>query len=696
MCDAQLRRLTKSPLWTTAIVALLYLAGALWAMRVVLPAPATLFPQPAYLDRWAISSRSDQDFVAWGVARNARTLLTDPLALFDANQCYPVDDAMTFGEHMFGEGLLGVVPYVLTRDPIITYNVVVVLTYWIAALAMYVLVRHWTGSVDAAFVAGLVFAFHPARITDPVHLYAEGNHWTPLALLFAHRLFVTARWRDAFALSLFISLQLLESFYQVLGLALVGGLYGVFLLVRNIRRLPGLAPQLLFCVVTVATVTAALLGPYLHTRDTWNVLSGRRPGLLLSNTYYFGQPHYPGSGLLVLAVIGVLDRLRGARRKDGEDPRLAYLMAGLLAALTAVWGVRIAWLGITVPSPFLVLRDLVPGLDAIRAPNRVAFGAYVGGALLAGYGLLALTERARPLVRSVLTATLVVTVLWEVFSPEAAIRAFGHTSDMVPYSARPPAEVLALYERAGEGAVLDLPLDFGLGTLAQGHYALLSAFHHRPIGSCYDSFIVPVQNDVEALGRRFPEPDALEALYALGFRTVVLHEEQMPYPRQLDAALRASAALGPDRTRLVPIGRATKHRMFRLESPVPVEASFAVLVPGEDAHDAPTLSAPVSAIEFAFRNGGGAAYRHPAPVEPTMLHVRWEDAAGRVVTESTARLLLPLALARGGSVSRKLEVTVPGPPGDYRVLLAPPGEPERIIARRTVRVAASPASAPER
>lgn len=683
------------PSRTTVIVAALYLGLVLWAMRVVLPAPATLLPQPGYLDKfWSISSRSDQDFVAWGVARNARTLVTNPRALFQANQCYPVDDAMTFGEHMFGEGLLGVVPYLLTGDPLFTYNAVVILTYWIAALAMYALVRYWTASAGAAFVAGLVFAFHPARFMDPVHLYAEGNHWTPLALLFAHRLFVTARWRDACLLSLFVSLQLLESFYQVLGLVLVGGVYGGYLLLRNIRRVPRLLPQLLFCAVTVAAVAAFVLGPYLRTRATWEVLSGRALGLLLANAYDFGQPHYPGTALVVLAVIAVLDRVRGPRRTNGEDPRFAYFAAALFVGLTAVWGVHLPWPRIYVPSPFLLLREVLPGLDAIRATNRVALGIYVGGALLAGYGVLALTERLRPLLRTVVVGAIIAAVLWEAFSPEAAARAFGARTEMVAYDARPVPDVLALYDEAGDGAILDFPLDFGMGTLSQGHYALLSAFHHRPIGSCYNSFIVPVQHDVEALAKRFPDPEALEALYALGFRTIVLHEERMPYPRKLDPAVRASVESGPDRTRLVRLGYAIKHRMFRLESPAPVEASFAALRPGEEAAPDEVVGGRVVPLEFVFRNAGGAAYRHPAPVRPTPVHVRWQDAAGTVVSESDARLLLPLALGRDASLSRRLDVAVPGGVGAHRVVLTLADEPSRVIAQRDVRLVTPPTAGP--
>ncbi len=45
--------------------------------------------------------------------------------------------AATLGEHMIGEGILGLVPDLLFREPILTYNVVLILLPCIGGLAMY-------------------------------------------------------------------------------------------------------------------------------------------------------------------------------------------------------------------------------------------------------------------------------------------------------------------------------------------------------------------------------------------------------------------------------------------------------------------------------------------------------------------------------------------------------------------------------
>src|SRR5262249_4498814 len=140
--------------------AALYLAGALWAERALLPAPASTLPQLTQLQGLdAKSQRTDQRMVVWQEARVARTLLVAPWKLVDTGQCFPFRRALTLGEHMIGEGLLGMVPFLVTGEPIFTHNLVAFVVIWIAAMAMYVLVYYWTRSASAGVVAGFLFGF---------------------------------------------------------------------------------------------------------------------------------------------------------------------------------------------------------------------------------------------------------------------------------------------------------------------------------------------------------------------------------------------------------------------------------------------------------------------------------------------------------------------------------------------------------
>ena len=109
-------------------------------------------------------------------------------------------------------------------------------------------------------------------------------------------------------------------------------------------------------------------------------------------------------------------------------------------------------------------------------------------------------------------------------------------------------------------------------------------------------------------------------------------------------------------------------------------------VPAPTAERELTVQPGKAVIPFAIRNGGDSTYRHPDPVEPTPVVVRWRDAAGE--RSFVVRTLLPLALAAGEEILRPVETSVPAPPGRYEVTLELE-EPDRIVlARRTVDVAA--------
>jgi len=669
-----------------AAAAACYVAVALWALRVVLPAPASTLAYSAVVAAepvTAMISHSDQMFVAWGVSRNARTMVRHPTRLFDGEQCHPAARAVTLGESMFGDGLLGVVPYVLTQSPIVTMNAVTLLALVLPALTMYALVAHFTQSAGAAFVAGLLFGFHPARVMDPGHPFVYGNHWTPLALLFAHRLFAFERWSDAGGLVASIGLQLLESFYQIVALGILGGVVGLWLVVRHRHRLAALAPKLLAVAAGVAACTAAITIPYLQSRRAWGILGGRFSLLHLPSQFAPGSFAYPGSVVLGLAAVALVDRWR--RRRE-DDARLVYLAAGLLVFWFVLIWIDVPGLGVRIPPLALMVARVVPGLDAVRALQYAGLGVYLVAAVRAGWGALVLLEGRGARARAALTAVLALAAILEVFAPPLARRSFGASTELAAWEVRPDAGLVALLEDLPAGAVLDLPFELNLaGELRDmAHYVFLGAYHHRPLAACYNSYKLPLVKDMETLARRLPDPRAVDALAALGFGTVVLHEELepervAPARRALDALVREGSA---ER-----VAAAGGHAVYRLTSPHPVAAKGAVLVPGAPAEG--HVRAPWGLLEFTFRNPGAATYRHPDPIVPTRILVRWYDTGGARAAEQRARLLLPLALAPGEEATRTLTTPVPTGPGRYEVTLAGEAAPDRVLSRQRVDVGPS-------
>jgi hypothetical protein len=675
------------------LAAIAYVVVALWGMRAVLPAPSVVLPYPADHEatpNFKLLSQADQIKEAAGTIR-ALSLLLDPGRLLDAD-CHPLPKSIAFGEHMYGEALLAAVPYALTGDPILTFNVVLLLGLVLSGLSMYALAFYWTRDAGAAFLAGLLFLILPARLGDPQHPFCHGDYWIPLFLLFLHRVVTQGRWRDTAALAVVGSLQCLESAYTLVEFGLVGGVYAMWVAVQHWRRLPAVLPQLVIAAATIVVVALTVLAPFFDIRDVWPP-SGRFSMPWPSEILGFGGAMYAGTVAFVLAIVGLVDRL--LRRGLRGDPRIAMFAAGLLCAwlgtagLVVVLGepswIAFRWLWSQIGHNFAGVRVLPLLMHGV--PLAVTF--------LAAWGAAALARMLPPGGRPVLIGALAAVALVEVFQPDVARVSFGRTVEMNVQAWRPTDAALALYDRMdGDGPVLDLPFTPGLGggLLQTPHYAVARMYHGHRTATCTTSIEGPLEPDVAALGARLPDAAAVDALYALGFRYVVVHDHLLG-PRDL-GRWNAQRATSPRSPSFVSLGRVVGHELFELRSASPVVASLDALRSSATAA-AVRVQAPIATIPFTFRNTSAETYRHPDPIQPTPIRMVWQGRNGERERVYERRLLFPIALGPGEELARSIPIETPEP-GSYEVTIAAAADPGRVLARTTVDVEPSepPADAP--
>ncbi|HZR84740.1 MAG TPA: hypothetical protein VFD92_26835 [Candidatus Binatia bacterium] len=705
------------------------LAVALWFFAPVLADPWRTVPvavRPDGSPEQPIGAL-DQAMVVSVVARNARVLTTAPWRVFDGDLCYPMPRAHTLGEHMLGTAVLAAPAYAIARDPVLAYDAAVVLGLWIAALAMYALAFHFTGSPPASFAAGLAFGLVSVRIADPAHPYAHGDLWTPLVLLFWARLLEQGRWRDAIGCGAFLTLQLLESFYSVVECALVVSVVGAWAAWRHRERLGAILPQMAVAAAIVASVAVALFGPYLATRATWGLLAERTSFLNWPQAFGPGGTLYSGTVAVALAAVALVDRVVGGARDDPGaargarpesprgDPRWAMAAAGALAFWVSCGPIELPWLGVALPAPAFALRGIVPGLDAVRALSLVGLGASLAIAFVSAYGVLAIGRRGGG--AGVLAVGIV--AAFATFGERAhagvARATFGRPFDVIASPVRPPDDVVALVERSVSGPTVDLPVpQKRLGVLrALSDQILIAAYHRQPTASCYNSFNGPVSAQVQELAARLPDPGAAAALSALGFRNAIA------FRRHLRPAERAalsppartpedgSASASPPAMSLV--GETADVAVYALRA---VDASDDWAVLGEDSRDersgAPRHAVAGERVEIslAVRNGGASPFRHPSPIAPTDLVLLWRPVSSPSGTpaaaplEQSARTLLPLALAPGEAASVAIAATAPDEPGDYEVVVSRAaardrvlGQARAVVSARIAQPAATPSSA---
>jgi hypothetical protein len=399
-------------------------------------------------------------------------------------------------------------------QPVVAYNLVLVLSFIASALAMYLLAVHLTGSRPAAFVAGLLFGFHPFRFEHYSHFELQMTYCMPLALLALHRFLATARTRDAVAFGLLAAAQLYSSmyfavFFTVYAAALVSCLC---LLTRPpLRRLLGPAAlagalALLLALPLARTYSSAKLGDreadtvayysattadYLraHPRSaTWGhrTLPGRMPERAL----------FPGAVILLLAAVALI-------------PPLGATRAAYAGALLVIFELSRGFNSAFYP----YLYDWLPFFRGLRVPARASILVGLTLALLAAFGVRrVLAARAAWLQRGAL-AVLVAAIAIDL---RPVLR-------LEPVWPEPPP-IYGVVAGARDVVLAEFPFGGNPTRFTPNvPYMYFSLWHWAPIINGYSGHYPPGQVDFEVAVGRFPDAAAVDLLRARGATHVTIN-----------------------------------------------------------------------------------------------------------------------------------------------------------------------------
>jgi hypothetical protein len=501
---------------------------------------------------------ADYRMAVWAVGRNARTLVSAPSRLFQAEPCAPTRNALALHHPVVTPALVAAPVAAAFDDPLLSFNAAVMLKVAIGFGAMLLLIWDWTRSPAAAIVAALLYGFHAVQVEHPHHLFTSDNAWMLFGLYFARRLFERGRWLDAVGLTAACLLQMGASFYPFFAAALTAlPLLAWLAWHYGVRKIP--ASRIALVVVGVSLGAALLFAPYLeHAADEF---SGRGRFFYAPwSTFLPGGANAIGwlTALLALAAFG-LGRDRALAGMAG-DPRAALAIAALLVAAFATGGnyhARVAVLSGGEPPPFALpnlfaaVSRWLPGLQNVRLPGELALAARAIVCLLAGLGAAALL-RSLPVRFARIAAPVLILAAFAV-APGAPAWLTRGAPPFDALTLRPPDAALEFFDalaRSGnDGPLLELPIDRGnrgYTFRAAPEQQLLSAYHGRRTSGCYFSFIPEQVRGLGKLGEALPERDAIERARALGFTTVIVHHERRnPGGRalrlRLDRAIEAGA-----------------------------------------------------------------------------------------------------------------------------------------------------------
>jgi hypothetical protein len=327
----------------------------------------------------------------------------------------PLSGVTAFTEHLLGAYPLASPVIWITGNPVLAYNVVLLLCFPLNGIATFVLVRELTGSAFAAFVAGLAFAFAPFHAEHLSHLQTLMAFGMPLALFGLHRYLIAGRraglaWFALGWLSALLSNAYMLAFFPILVVLWLVWFFratewrrsvhvGVVAMLATAVVLPLLRGYYVrqtayafmrsYTEIKANSADIAALAGISHRAVLWKDW--------LPSTNYEASL-FPGFAIVALAVIGVIAHVR---RKPLASPcrsgPVIFYLLGAIAMWLFALGPEPQWHG--VPSmlkygPYWLLLRL-PGAQSIRVPARAWLPATLCLAVAAGFGAAYLASNGR-------------------------------------------------------------------------------------------------------------------------------------------------------------------------------------------------------------------------------------------------------------------------------------------------------------
>ena len=506
------------------------------------------WPLATGLGRLGRTTTMDGLYGIWNVGWVARTLVTDPASLFDANIFYPHRDTLAYSEANIVAGIVGIPAWLLTHNAYAAHNTALLFAFATSFLGMFLLARHLSGRAETAIAPAILFAFCPYLYSHSAHVQLLMAGGIPVSMLALHRLADSPSAGRGIALGAALGVQALACAYYGIFAGLMVS-YGVLFLAA--RR--GLWQQRQFwTAVGIALITAVVLvlpfitpylelqreGGFVRSLDDARRYSATWPSYLATPTrihapilglarrlgWHVGEVLFPGVLALVLGASGAtLGWMRSARESTGDDDREAVMLYGSLGVL-ALWGSF-------GPDAYLyaVLYRVVPLFTFLRAPSRFGLLVVFVLAVFASIALKRLTREGWRRRSSFCVAVAFVALVELNVVPFPWERALTVSTNYRILAGMPRG---ALAEFPFYGERIAFPL--------HAQYMVLSTTHWMPLVNGYSDYIPQDFREAAAVLDSFPSNDTFAVLQKRRVRYVTIHWD-MYGPRAEDIRTKLKA-----------------------------------------------------------------------------------------------------------------------------------------------------------
>lgn len=461
-------------------------------------------------------------------------------AYFDANIFFPHPRTLAYSEFLLSQSLIALPIKLVSGNPVLAHNFVLLLAVLTSGLGMYALARYLTKNRMAGVVSGLIFAFSPFMFAHLFHIQVLTAGGIPLALLFLHRFFDRENIKDLFLFGGVFVLQSLGNGYYALFLTLFAGIS--FLYLAFVRKKIADRGFLLKIALLGIAVSLLLFPFFFQYQKVWEEMGFVRESVnharltsylatapinrIYGNlTESFRAPEgelFPGVIPFFLAIGGAAVLL-AKRKKLAEEAEkdksyvsadretiLLYALIGVLAFL-CTFGLK---------GPYRLLYTYVPGFGGLRAITRIHVFSMLFLSLMAGFGVRELMFLRKKWLRFGGTIILPLLILIEYLSFPVPLQPVNVKKDI-------PEVYRWLSGLEGEKvAVLGLPFPppgWRLGRF-EGLRMYYSTYHWHHLVNGYSGHIPPLYTELRGRWRRMPIEQNIKDLEVLGVKYIICHD----------------------------------------------------------------------------------------------------------------------------------------------------------------------------
>jgi hypothetical protein len=561
---------------------------------------------------------ADALLLMWTTSHVSQSLFENPFELFHGGIFHPAPYTVAYSEHMIGQAVLGLPIWLATKNPVLEFNLLSLLSYALAATALFLYASRFVSRPIAALAGGVAFAFTPFRFQHAMWLQLLLTFAMPLSLIFWTRFTQHQRTRDWVLWVTCWTIHSLSGMYLSLLFAVTMGVLSLYgLVAAPARRQPRLWIGTLLAPVAVLAAIAPTLWPYLRLRLAQGQVRGGVDSpflsLLLPGVGTLSERLLPlegfhalGPGLVVtlLALAGIGFGWRAAR---GGGERERFLFGANLIGLAVGLGL--------CALPMRAYLAL-PVLDSLRVTNRAFPIALLFGAVFAAQGIDRIADYAeRWRAGRAVAFALLALVLLDMGAPRRERLELRVGSEI-------PAPYRWLRDQPGDAALWERGVLGGDVTPELSMYYAI--YHGKPLLGGTSGYVSPSWTYVQHRLARFPELSARQLLDALGVKYALWH-------------FRNPALVGPflNRARVPGVELAARFEsavILRLTSP-PATAS-----------SAPRATAPLPSTDFSLAaSGSESALSALVDGDP--------DTAWRIAPEPNARPWLRVDFDRSRAVA---------------------------------------------